>query len=85
LYYQVDIWDVKTSRSDVSGDQNLEFSFFEALHSDFTLILGDVSMHYLDVLFDFIRQNQTVRVGLGLREYNGFANSTVAYQHVSEG
>ena len=55
---KVDIWDVKTTRSNVSSDEHAELSFLEPLHGHLTLVLSDVSMHDLDVLLDFIREQK---------------------------
>lgn len=41
-------------------------------------------MHDLDVLLDFIREDQTVGVSLGLSKHNRLANSTVANEHVGK-
>ena len=46
--------DVKTTRRDVSCDQDSELAFLEALHRDFTLILCDITMHDLNVLLDLV-------------------------------
>ena len=51
---QVNIWDVKTARGDICGDKDAELAFFEALHSDFTLVLSDVTVHDLDVLLNLV-------------------------------
>ena len=51
---QFHVFNVESTSSNVSSDKNLEFSFLESLHSNFSLVLRNVSMHDLDVLFDFI-------------------------------
>jgi len=47
--------------------------------------LNDVTVHHFDVLLDFVSQNKSVRVSLGLSEYDSFACATVANEDVSEG
>lgn len=51
---QIDVRDIKTSRGNVSGDENAELALLKSLHRDLSLILSNVSMHYLYVLLDFI-------------------------------
>lgn len=51
---QVDAGNVKTTRSDISGDQYAKLLLLEALQSDFSLVLSDVSVHDLDVFLDFL-------------------------------
>lgn len=82
---QVNIRDVESTGGDISGDQHLEFSFLKSLHRDFTLVLNDVTVHHFDVLLDFVSQNKSVRVSLGLSEHDSFACATVANEDVSEG
>lgn len=81
---QVDVGNVQASRGDISSDQHFEFSFFESLHSNLALVLRNVSVHDLDVLLDFVSQNESVRVSLGLSEHDGLALTAVANQHVSQ-
>ena len=54
LDYQVYVGDVEAARSHISGDENSELSLLESLHRDFALILSNITMHDLNVLFDFI-------------------------------
>ena len=51
---QVNVGDVETTGSNISGDEDSKFAFLEALHRDFTLVLGNVTVHDLDVLLDFV-------------------------------
>ena len=55
---KIDVGDVEATRGDICGDEHSEFSLLESLHSDFALILSDVTMHDLDVLLDFIREQK---------------------------
>ena len=52
---KVDIGDVEAARGNISGDEDTEFAFLEALHGNLTLVLGDVTMHDLNVLLDLVR------------------------------
>jgi hypothetical protein len=82
---EVNVRNVKSSRSNVSGAEYSELALLEALHCDFALVLSDVSMHDLNVLLDFVRQNESVAVSLCLREDNRFAvDASIAYQDVSQ-
>jgi hypothetical protein len=85
LNNQVDIWNVEATRRDICSDQNFKFSFFESLHSDLTLILNDVTVHDFDVLLDFISQNKSIGISLGLSKHDGFTCATVANQNISKG
>lgn len=51
---KINIWDVKTSRSNISGNENLEFLLLKALKSNLSQVLGDITMKNLDVLLDFV-------------------------------
>lgn len=82
---EIDIWNVESSGSNVSGAKDSELALLEALHCDFTLVLSDVSMHNFNVLLDFVRKDQRVAVGFSLRENDGLAvNASVAHQDVSQ-
>ncbi len=82
---QVDVGDVKTTRGNISCDKNSEFALLEALHGDFTLVLGDVTVHDLDVLLDLVRQEERVGVGLSLSKDDDLACFAVDDENVSEG
>ena len=82
---QVDVGDVEASGSDISGDEHSEFAFLEALHRDLTLVLGDVTMHDLDVLLDLVGEQEGVGIGLGLGEDDHLASLAVDNEDVSEG
>jgi hypothetical protein len=51
---EVDILDVETSGSDISGNEHLELTLLESLHGDLSLVLSNISMHNLDILLDLI-------------------------------
>jgi len=52
---KVDIRDVEAARGNICGDEDSEFALLEALHGNLTLVLGDVTMHDLNVLLDLVR------------------------------
>lgn len=81
---QVDVGDVETARGDISGDQNAEFAFFEALHGDFTLVLGNVSVHDLNVKLDLLGKKQRVSISFRLREHNRLALLSVNHKQVTQ-
>ena len=80
---EVDIRNVKSSWSYISGNQDSEFSFFESLHRHLSLILRDVTMHHLNILLDFVRQNEGVSVSLGLREDDSLSSLSVDDKNIS--
>lgn len=82
---QVDVGDVKTTRSNISCDKNSEFALLEALHCDFTLVLGDITVHDLNVLLDLVRQEERVGVGLSLSKDDDLATFAVDDEDVGEG
>ena len=85
LNNKVDVRNVETSGSYIGGTENPELAFLKPLHGHFTLVLRDVSVHYLYVLFDLIRQDECVAVSLGLSEDNRFAiDASVANQNISQ-
>lgn len=53
---QVYIWDVKSSRSDVCCHKHMELGVFEALQSDLSLSLRDVTMHHFNIVLDLVRE-----------------------------
>ena len=81
---QVDVGDVEASGSDISGDQDSEFALLEALHGHLTLVLGDVTVHDLDILLDLVREQEGVGVGLRLGKDNDLATLAVDNKNVSE-
>ena len=52
---EVDTWDVETTRCNISGDEYTEFLLLEAFKGDFTLILGDITVHNLNVFLNLFR------------------------------
>ena len=84
LNNEIDIRDVKSARGNVGGDEDAEFALLEALHSDFSLVLSDVTVHDFNVLLDFIREKERVGVGLGLSEDDDLATLAVDNEDVSE-
>jgi len=75
---EFDVRDVKTSCSDISCHEHLELSILEALHSDFSLVLGNVTMHNFNVLLDFVGEHKLVCILLRLSEYDGLGIATIA-------
>jgi hypothetical protein len=82
---KVHIWDVEAARCHISSDKHLKLAFFKALHGNFTLVLSNVTMHDLDVLLNFISQDQSISVCLCLSKDNSLALATVANKHISKG
>lgn len=53
LDYQVDRGNIKTSRGYISCYKHLELFFFESLECHFSLVLGDVTVHDLNLVLYF--------------------------------
>ena len=85
LDYQVDVRDVKTSRSNVSGNENAEFALFKSLHCDLSLVLSDITMHHLYILLDLIGEQKRVSVGFRLGEDDHFPALPVNDKNVCQG
>jgi len=82
LNNKVNVADVKSSCSNICGNEDLKFAFFESLHGDFSLVLVDISMHYLDVLLDLVSEDKVISVAFCLAEHNCFCTHSVAYQDI---
>ena len=83
LNNQVDIRNIKTTRCYICCNENLEFTLFESLNSNLTLILDDISMHDFHVLLDLVCHDQLICILLSLSKDNSFGISTIANQSVS--
>lgn len=80
---QVDAGDIEAARCDVSGDEDTELFLLEALEGDFTLVLGNVAVHHLNVFLDLLREKQVIGLLLGGSEHDNLATS-VANEDVSK-
>ena len=74
---EVNLGNIKASRCDISGDQNLEFALLESLHGDLSLILSDATMQYLDVIVDGLRAHKFIGVSFGRCEHNDLTLSLI--------
>ena len=70
LHDEVNTGNIKSSSSDVCSYENIKFLIFESLEGDFSLVLGDVTVHNFDILLDFVRQQELVGFLLGRSEDN---------------
>ena len=82
---EVDVWDVKASRGDICCHQYSKLTLLEALHSDFSLVLSYVTVHYLDVLLDLVGEKEGIGVSLGLGKDNYLATLAIDNQNVCQG
>lgn len=80
---QVDRGDVKSTGSDISSNQHAKLLFLEALQSHFSLVLGDIAMHDLDVLLNLVGQQKLVSFLLGRCKHDSLSTS-VANEHISQ-
>ena len=62
---QINIWDINSSSNNISSDENIEFTLFESLESNFSLVLCDISMNNLNVFVDFLGKKALVGLNLG--------------------
>jgi len=62
---QVDVRNIEAPGSYVSGNKNAELVLLEPLQCHLSLTLGNVSVHDLDVLAYFLRQEEGVGLCLG--------------------
>ena len=83
--YEVNIGDIEAAGGDIGGDEDVELTLLEALEGDLPLILGDISVHYLDVLLDLVGEQELVRFGLGGAEDDGLADTSIANEDVGQG
>ena len=70
---QIDIRDIETSGGNIGSDQDIELALLESLESYLTLVLPNVTMHDLNIVLDFISEDQLIGVGLGLSENDSLA------------
>jgi len=81
LNNEFNIWNVKTSSSNISGDQHLKFVVLESLDRDLSLILSDISMHDFNIMSDLVGKKQRVCISLGRRKDNNPASASIAIQN----
>jgi hypothetical protein len=70
---QIDIRDIKTSGGNISSNQDIEFALLKSLESYLTLVLANISMHDLNIVLNFISENQLISISFGLSENDSFA------------
>jgi hypothetical protein len=75
---QVDSWNIKTSRRDISGDENIALFGLELLESDFTLSLTNFSVDNLDILLDLVGELDLVSLLLLATEDDGLSTSVAS-------
>jgi hypothetical protein len=81
LNNEFNIWNVKTSSSNISGDQHLKFMVLESLDRDLSLILSDISMHDFNIMSDLVGKKQRVCISLGRRKDNNPASASIAIHY----
>lgn len=81
---EVNIGDIEAAGGDIGGDEDVELTLLEALEGDLSLILGDVSVHNLDVLLDLVREQELVRFCLGRAEHDRLADTSIANEDVGQ-
>lgn len=84
LDYEIYVGDIETSGSDVSGNKDVKLTLLEALKGYFSLILSDVTVHDLNVLFDFVGEKKLVSLCFGGAEDNGLADASIANEDVGQ-
>lgn len=81
---QVYIRNIKSTRGNICCDKNLEFTLFESLHRDFSLVLSNITVHHFNILFDFVRQDQSISVCFCRSKNNCLALAAIAYKNISQ-
>lgn len=81
---KVDTGDVQSTGRNIGGDQHVELLLLEALQCHFTLVLGDVTVHDLDVLLDLVGEEELVGLLFGRGEDDALTD-TIADEDVSKG
>jgi hypothetical protein len=74
---KVNLRDIKSSGRNIGGNEDLELSVLESLDCDLTLILGDTTMHYLDVVVNGFGPHELVSVIFRLCKHNDLSGSAV--------
>ena len=82
---KVYIWNIKSSRSNVSSHKNREFLFLEPLKGDFSLPLLNTSMHNLQVVLHLARSEELIGLGFLGAEDNSLTKTAVNQEDVSQG
>lgn len=81
LDHKANSLDVKTSGSDVSGDEDPELSFTVSLDGGLSLVLRDASMHDLAMVLQVVSHAKLISVFLRGSENNHLSVSHVARQN----
>lgn len=84
LNYQVHWRDVKTSWSDICGDQNWKLFLFEALQCNFSLVLCDVSVHYLNLVLNFFGKKKLICLGFCRCKNDCLPRTAITNQNISK-
>ena len=77
LHNKVNLRDIKTSGGDVGGNKDLELSILESLHCDLTLVLGDTTVHDLDVVVNCFSPHELVSIIFCGCKHNDLSSSAV--------
>ena len=54
------------------------------IHSDFSLVLSNISMHHFDILLNLITEQEGISICFGLRENDCLSTLTVDDQNVRQ-
>jgi len=74
---QINIWNIESTGRNISSYEYLELVLLKALHRHLALVLSNVTVHDLDVLLNFVRQDKRVCISLCLSKDNSLAFTSV--------
>lgn len=82
---QVNIWNIKSSGSNISGNEYTEFVLFESSESNFSLILSNISVHNFYLTSNFLGEQETVGLNFGGAKDDTLSKSSVNNKHIGKG
>ena len=82
---QVNIWNIKSSGSNISGNEYTEFVLFESSESNFSLILGNISVHNFNLACNLLGKQETVGFNFGGAEDDGLSDTSINDKNICQG
>lgn len=81
---EINIGDIETSGSNVSGYQNLELLLLESFEGNLSLLLCDITMHNLNLILYFLREKKGVCLSFGGAEDNCLAKTSINEKDIGQ-
>lgn len=82
---QVNIRNIKPSRSHICCNEYTELVLFKSSESNFSLILSNISVHNFDLTRYFLGEQETVGLNFGGAEDDTLSKSSVNNKHIGKG